>query len=294
MKLAVLLVILLSFSSCNYETRKVEILQYDAHEIGDKTCIIGDMGTGKTKQKKVAKLLNSEGCDRVRVTGDVIYPDGLKDQFDPLFQKNFYKRYGDMLEDGIPFFLTMGNHDHYGNPNAWLGLNDQYENIVFPNFWYAERHGDICYINIDTNINYLPEHRAWMSETLSNFEETCNLIISIAHHPFRSSGKHGDANIFNKQYFKKYIIGRVDAHFAGHDHHLSYEGEEDGTQMYITGAGGKLRDVKPLNFPRFSASRLGYAVLTYEYDKFKVEFVSLDQDNKREVIFSNDIKINRR
>ena len=115
------------------------------------------------------------------------------------------------------------------------------------------------------------------------------MILSIAHHPFRSSGHHGDANIFNKQYFKKYIIGKVDAHFAGHDHHLSYEGQENGTHMYITGAGAKLRDVDIVSYPKFAASRLGYLTLEYQRDGFNVEFISLGKDDEREVIFSNKI-----
>ncbi len=282
-------IILLALVSCNFEFRETEIINYPAHQIGDKVCIIGDTGTGKEDQFRVAELLKKENCSQIRITGDVVYPDGLKDENDPLFFERFYNPYKDIIEDGTTFHLTMGNHDHRTNTDAWLYLADKYEGVVFPNYFYAERFGDVCYLNIDTNITYIPEQNKWIDSTLKELNNTCKFIFSIAHHPYISSGKHGNANPFNKIFFRKYILGKVTAHFAGHDHHLSYEGVNRGTHHFVTGAGGKLRDVEILEHPLFSASRFGYVALTYKGDKFIYEFVSLNENNEREVLFTGTL-----
>lgn len=293
MKKVQLILIALLFISCEYAPREVEILEHPAHEIGYKTCIMGDSGTGKLGQGYVAQALKEEGCDSVRITGDLVYKNGLSDENDPSFYSHFYDYYGEMIENGTPFILTLGNHDYHKNPGAWLFLNDRHENIIFPNYWYAQRYGDVCYLNLDTNITYLKEHRKWLKKTMREFKETCRFIFSIAHHPIKSSGKHGDAKFFNKWYFKKYITGKVSAHFGGHDHHLSYEGQEKGTHMYVTGAGGKLRPVKEVKLPKFAISKLGYITMTYQGDSFKVSLIGVNENSEREVLFTNTIHSNK-
>ncbi len=290
MKAILLAAMLLSLISCDYEFRDVEILEGPAHKIGDKTCIMGDSGTGKEGQRKVAKLLEKENCDRIRIMGDIIYPDGLTSDQDPLFYTHFYNPYKNLLDQGVPFILSMGNHDHRENINSWLYLADQHNEVIYPNHFFAEKFGKNCYLTIDTNMSFHQEQRDWLDKTMPILERECDFIFSFSHHPYISSGKHGGANPFNKLFFKKYILGKSFAHFAGHDHHLSYEGVKAGTHHFVTGAGGKLRPVRALQFPKFAISTLGYINLIYMGGYYKYEFIGLSGNNKREVLFTGELK----
>ena len=239
---------------------KIPILENAQMAEGTRVCLIGDMGTGKPEQYAVARALATDKCDQVRVLGDVIYEKGIKNTQDPLFQKSFYRPYAPMLEAGIPFYIIMGNHDLVGNTDAWLEIAQKYDSIHFPNYWYAEAWGDICFISLDTNIMNFHGQGLWLQETLPKLAAKCKFSIAFAHHPLLSKGEHGGAKSLLKRFLTG-VVGKVDMYITGHEHHLSYEGQVKGTHLVISGAGGKLRKVE-WSHGGYAASKLGYAVLT--------------------------------
>ena len=57
-------------------------------------------------------------------------------------------------------------------------------------------------------------------------------------------------------------MGKVDAYFAGHEHHLSHEGSYKGTELFISGSFSKTRPLE--GKPRFGTSNHGYIVMTID------------------------------
>src|SRR5438128_469205 len=73
--------------------------------------VIGDMGTGKLPQYEVAEKMNSSRqtfpFDFVIMLGDNIYGgNSLKD-----YQSKFEMPYKSLLEAGVKFYASLGNHD---------------------------------------------------------------------------------------------------------------------------------------------------------------------------------------
>ncbi len=261
---------------------------------GTKICVFGDSGTAGDEQMLVASYLKEEGCDQVRVVGDIIYEDGLEGPDDQQFMDKFYDPYKEMLEGDVPFYIALGNHDYNGDTKAWLELANRHTSIIFPAFYYAEVWDDICFVTFDTNTwwGFFPQ-KDWIEESWPEISEGCSLSLAFGHHPYLSVGDHGDADSDDKDFLKEHVIGRFDAYFSGHDHDLSDEGEVDGTRLIVSGAAGKLRPLaaKPRDF---AISALGYVTLTVKREggapSIDYEFIVIDSENGRQVVHQGQIK----
>ena len=249
---------------------KSPLLNFERMEDGYKICVIGDGGTGDENQYRVAQALSQENCDQVRYTGDVIYESGLKNPDDPQFMSKFYKPYQQMLEQGIPFFLMMGNHDFKGEPKAWIEIAKRYDNIYFQNFWYAEKWDDVCFLTIEPSLYAIFGQERWI-KSIKKQTPDCKLTISGSHYPYKSVGKHGDANFIHKRFLKKHVLGKTDVYLAGHDHNLSDEGVYNNTRLLVSGAAGKLRPLARQPDPgNFAISAYGWINLIIKRDGEKV------------------------
>jgi tartrate-resistant acid phosphatase type 5 len=237
-----------------------------------KYCFFGDSGMGNSGQLKVASLLESRGCDEIYHVGDIIYDTGIKNENDPKLQSRFFKYYQRLLDKGVKFHLAIGNHDAQGNTKAWEIVATKHKNLFFPahNYLVQDERG-LCFVVFDsTKIGSLLEG------FLAKLDlSKCHYKIAVAHHPYLSSGRHGDSGGSRKRFYEKWIIGKYDAYITGHDHNLSYEGAVKGTHLPVSGAGAALRSM-----PRkrvFGASKLGILELQVDKDIFRYQFVDTDQ-----------------
>ncbi|MBT4761443.1 MAG: hypothetical protein HOO06_07070 [Bdellovibrionaceae bacterium] len=224
----------------------------------ERICILGDTGTGTSRQLRVAKALAQENCTQVRITGDVIYGRGISSPQDSQLQKKFFKPYAELLNQNIPFYLVMGNHDYLKKPRAWIEVARNHPLIHFPNLWYVENYGGLCFFNLDSNKNFT-EQSTWLNEMYNNMN--CKKKIGLAHHPYKSMGSHGNASTRVRKFLRPNVIGKLDAYITGHDHNLAYEGAIGGTELFVSGAGAKLRSLsKSPKEGEWGVSRLGYLI----------------------------------
>jgi len=289
MKISSLILLSLFFIPTSYAEK---ITNRETLPDGYKICVWGDSGVATDEQYSVARALYNEGCDEMRVVGDIIYEKGLKDKNDPQFMSKFYNPYKSIItEQKIPFYMIMGNHDYYGNPAAWLDLAKDYSFIQFPSFYSAEIAGDICFINLDTNDNF-PEQETWLKNKINPMVKgKCKISMAFGHHPFLSSGSHGNAMGKVKKFLVNNIIGKYDVYFAGHDHQLSDEGKAKETSLLISGAAGKLRNIKdPIVW---GVSKLGYLVVTIKRINGDVaahyDFITVNQNGIGEIAHSDSL-----
>jgi len=228
----------------------------------ERLCFVGDMGTGTKEQYKVADAMKNAKCDAIMVTGDVVYPIGIKGINDAQFMLKFLTPYKELLRT-TKFYLSLGNHDYYGDPDAWLQVGLHYPNIVFPHFWYKFDIDGYCLYSIDTNGVKFKQWK-WLRKEVK--KDTCRKKIVFGHHPYRSSGDHGDVNFIKKAMYRYAFIGKVNLFVAGHDHHLSDEGTKRGTRLLISGAGGKLRPLAKK--PVWGVSDYGFVVVDSSNDTY--------------------------
>lgn len=271
------------------------IIRNERSLINKKICVIGDSGSGYPQQFQVARALKKEACHEIIHLGDIIYPKGIKSTKDTEFKKKFYSPYKTIIESLPPtkFHLILGNHDYDGNPNAWIDLAKKHDFLIHPSSYYIETYPDICMFFMDGTVFYrLKLLKAWRQYQFFKDNrdrlKSCKLSFLFNHYPYMSSGKHGDASWPMKWLYKKLFVGHVDIMISGHDHHLSHEGEVLGTQLFISGAAGKLRPVNPER-AKFTISTPGFMVITFLeiQNTLKANVKIVDSDNQ--VLYSTEV-----
>ncbi len=250
-----------------------------------KICLYGDMGTGNLTQYHVIEVLKKENCNQVRLLGDIIYARGINSVNSKEFKRKFEEPFKPFLDDsnGPDLYITLGNHDYEYNPKVWFEAATKFEKVYFPSFFYTDIYGDICITTLDTNKNFKEQLKWLTSYEKIVLSEGCKIKISLGHHPYLSSGMHGNATTELQDFLDKAVIGEADLYLAGHDHQLSHEGTVDKTELFISGSGS---DIRPLvGTPSvFGVSKNGYVVLTVERTKsevaLKYSFKSVKVDEK--------------
>lgn len=275
----ILAVVLVSIavSGCNSDSRPVNTDTTHTHNLirdNDTLCLIGDSGTGDAVQKAVAAAMQTVNCSQIRILGDVVYPSGIESAYDPELDERLLQPYRYFFDRNIPAYLILGNHDHKKNSAAWFGVAARHPLIRFPNYYYSENWDGICFFSLDTSYYekiYFAHKRSaqteWLRAALTRHAPSCRFSIALGHHPYRSSGSHGNAQLLLDWFMEDELIGRIDLYLSGHDHHLSDEGEADGTRLLISGSAGLIYPLKTRSADhRFSVSSPGFITLEFSRD----------------------------
>jgi hypothetical protein len=198
---------------------------------------IGDTGTGSRQQHQIAKLMLDYRkvfpFEFVIMVGDNMY--GGEKAAD--FKKKFEDVYRPLLDQGVKFYATLGNHDE-SNQRFYDFFNmngDEY---------YRFKRGDVAFYAL--NSNYLDKRQIdWIETELAR--DTSKWKIAFFHHPPYSSGsKHGSSVDVRDVLEPLFLRHGVNAVFTGHEHFYERIRPQKGIYYFITGAGGRLRkgDVK--------------------------------------------------
>jgi hypothetical protein len=262
-------------------------------------CFIGDAGHGKPGQFLVGKALAKEGCENIWYVGDIIYPDGLKNTDDPLFISKFQKPYEPVISNKNfkQFHLALGNHDHRGNSDVWADLTKKYNYIMAPHWYFVEQWTNACFFVFDTDmyIRHEYEHRtlqnAWAKHKLETMKE-CPVTVAVLHHPYISSGGHGDAAGALKKFHEDYLVGHFDLIVAGHEHFLSDEGVYHDTRLLISGAGSesRLRIRHPYQ-KGYEGDKIGFIKANLEGRKLTYQFIEVSDQNGEPETRVGDTKV---
>ncbi len=268
---------------------KKEAYVYVSHkEITGNICFIGDGGKGNAGQYLVGEALEKEKCEHIFYVGDIIYPDGLTGADDPLFVNNFVKPYAALINNKSfrQFHMALGNHDYKLNPYAWKDLALKHSYLVAHHLYYIEYYKNVCFFIIDSNQFLLKDEyensklqAEWLNFQLNN-KKTCPISIAIAHHPYISSGGHGDASGLLKAFLEKYIIGHFDYFIAGHDHNLSDEGTYKGTRLFISGGAAEGKWLRRMPYQKgYAAGKKGFIKMNLNQDQIRSQFIEVEKEN---------------
>lgn len=198
-----------------------------------KFAVIGDSGSGDPEQYEVADQMAKYHAvfkfDRVIMLGDNIY-GGQKPKD---LEKKFALPYKALLDAGVKFYATLGNHDSQDNRN-------------YPPFnmggqrYYSYNAKNVRFFVLDTD-SLDPQQLAWLEGALKDSTDQWKIVYF--HHPLYSDGAtHGsDVNlrVVLEPLFVKYAVNVV---FSGHDHIYERITPQKGIYYFVSGSAGQLRD----------------------------------------------------
>ena len=238
-----------------------------------KFAVIGDSGTGSKSQYAIAQKLIASHTKFpyafVLMMGDNLYSgSGAKD-----FSKKFEEPYKALLDSGMKFYASLGNHD---NPNEryYKGFNMNGERF----YTFKPKNG-IRFYALDSN--YMDkEQLAWLEKELA--ASGSDWKIAFFHHPLYSSGgAHGSdlqLRTLLEPIFLKY---GVDAVFGGHEHFYERIKPQKGIYYFISGGAAKLRE-GDVGKSEFSAKSFdsGYHFMLLEIVKDELHFQVITDQGK--------------
>jgi hypothetical protein len=223
--------------------------------------LLGDAGSGDAAQQAVAQNAATTcanlGCDAVLYLGDNFYPSGVTGPDDPQWASTFDAPYAAMTQ---PFWAVLGNHDYGGKgigydkerAAAQVAVGRRGGKFVMPDRFYARslRHVDVFALDTPAIVHgddadQRAAVRAWLASSKGRWR------VVVGHHPYWSSGLHGDAGIYDNQqappervgtawkaFFDEELCGKIDVYISGHDHDLEWLKGPCKMELVISGGGG--------------------------------------------------------
>lgn len=194
--------------------------------------VIGDSGTGGRQQYDIGtqmwKYHQIFPYEFVLMMGDNIY--GSDDAGS--MKRKFELPYKQLLDGGVKFYASLGNHD---NPNQ------RYYKLfnMDGKRYYKFTKGSVDFFALDsTYVN--PEQLNWIEKETSS--SNARWKIAYFHHPLYSSARrHGPATDLRTQLEPIFLKNGVNVVLSGHEHVYERIKPQKGIYYWIIGNSAKLR-----------------------------------------------------
>lgn len=204
--------------------------------------VMGDFGNGtRVQYETAAQMLKTHQAfpyELVLLVGDNLYGDERPQDF----VLKFEKPYKPLLDAGVKFYASLGNHDSR-EQRFYKPFN--MEGKLYYSFKAPRQ--DVRFFAFESTYPE-PEQVKWLEDELKGSREAWKVMYF--HHPLYSSGgRHGsDTQLRDvlEPLFIKYNVSMV---LTGHDHFYERTKPQKGIVYFVVGAGGQLR---PGNIDRAS------------------------------------------
>jgi hypothetical protein len=194
----------------------------------------GDFGTGEPGQYELAKqmaLLHQKFPFELAILmGDNMYGSERPQDF----TNKFERPYKPLLDAGVKFYASLGNHDSR-EQRAYKLFN------MDDKLFYSVKAPKESVRFFALESTYLePEQVAWLEKELAASSDDWK--IPFLHHPLYSSARgHGSSLPVRRELEPLFIKYNVSVVFQGHDHTYERTKPQNGIVYFVAGSGGKLR-----------------------------------------------------
>jgi 3',5'-cyclic AMP phosphodiesterase CpdA len=216
-----------------------------------KFAVIGDSGRGTPPQHEIAAQMTAFREDFpyafVLMLGDNIY-EGPATRDD--YRRKFEEPYRRLLDQGVKFYASLGNHD---DPRE----------VVYPLFnmdgerYYSFSPPEDLLAKIATRVEFFAldstnldrTQLRWLEERLAKSDASWK--VCFFHHPLYSSGRYRVWSRGFRLLIEPPLIRHgVDAVFSGHEHIYQRTELQSGIQYFVSGGAGSLRrgDATPASY----------------------------------------------
>ena len=195
--------------------------------------VLGDFGTASKEQYQLAAQM-AKLHERVKYGLVILVGDNLYGSERPQdFKVKFEDPYKPLLDAGVKFYATLGNHDareqRYYKPFNMDGK-------LYYTFSPAP---EIRFFMLESTYP-VPEQIAWVEQELKASSSKWKIVVF--HHPLYSSGERHGSDVGLREVleplFVKYGVSVV---LTGHDHFYERVKPQKGIVYFVVGSGGQLR-----------------------------------------------------
>lgn len=205
-----------------------------------KFAVFGDFGTGDQRQyrlaARMAQVHKTFPFEMVVLVGDNIYGSDRPQDF----KRKFETPYKPLLDAGVKFYASLGNHD--AREQRFYKLFNMDGKLYYS---FKAPKQDVRFIALEST--YMePEQVTWLEKTLSEAKEKWKIVFE--HHPIYSSGiTHGSDERLRSTLEPLLTKFGVNVMFTGHDHIYERTRPQQDITHFVVGSGGKLRpgDYRP-------------------------------------------------
>jgi hypothetical protein len=194
--------------------------------------VVGDTGTGTQQQHELAAVMaryrEAFPFEFALLVGDNMYGGEKAEDF----KRKFEDVYKSLLDGGVKFYASLGNHDE-SNQRFYDHFNMNGEE------YYTLKRGNVSFYAL--NSNYMDKRQLkWLEEKLA--ADGAEWKVAFFHHPpYSSGGKHGSSTSLRQVIEPLFLKYGVNVAFTGHEHFYERIKPQKGVHYFISGAGGKLR-----------------------------------------------------
>ena len=196
--------------------------------------VIGDNGTGDERQYSVGEQM-AKWYDRFQFPFVVMMGDNIYGSDRPQdFVKKFESPYKALLDKGVKFYASLGNHD--SREQRFYKLYNMEGKLYYT---FKAPKEDVRFFALEST--YMDQEQlAWIEKELGASKEDWK--ICFFHHPlYSSAGTHGSQlklRAVLEPLFIKYNVSLV---LNGHDHTYERIKPQNGILFFVEGSGGQLR-----------------------------------------------------
>ena len=198
-----------------------------------KFSVLGDFGVGDEKQfqlaDQMAKLHARFKYDLVVTVGDNI----LGSEWPQDFRQKFEIPYKPLLDAGVKFYASLGNHD--SREQRFYKLFNM-EGKLYYSF---SPKPNIRFFAFDSTYPE-PEQIRWLEKELAASNDDWKIVFF--HQPLYSSGRtHGSDLQLREVLEPLFLKHNVSVVLSGHDHVYERVKPQKGIAYFVVGSGGRLR-----------------------------------------------------
>src|SRR5687767_5342229 len=198
-----------------------------------KFAIIGDSGQPGTGQTAVARQMAAWRArfpfEFALMTGDNLYGSERPGDYD----RKFARPYKALIDGGVKFYASLGNHDDAGQ------IQYKLFNMDGKKYYSFKPKNGVRFFAIDSN--YVDSKQLeWLDKELA--ASGSDWKIAFFHHPLYSSGAtHGSADLQRELLEPVFLKYGVNVVIAGHEHFYERLKPQKGVAYFTLGSSAKLR-----------------------------------------------------
>lgn len=236
--------------------------------------VTGDSGQSSEVRVAVvqamARTARARAARFVVLTGDNVYPAGVSSAEDPAWTEHFEQAFRPLLDQGLPFYPCLGNHDHMGDAAAQVSYAARNPAWRLPAPYHAFTEeaagGSAEFFVLDTTplrqAGHLstPGQAHWLDAAMG--ASRADWKIAVGHHPLRSGGPKGGSSKVRWHASPLFAEHDLDLYLSGHNHGCELIDGGRGWLQVVSGAGSAPDTVEAIGGTLFHATGGGYVLVT--------------------------------